>query len=306
MKRLIALLTAILFAAATPVMAAGVSLSDNELDEIAAGDWVVISEGEEVVSDIYYNTNDIDLEDESQMEIQAVNNVNAVDSAVAAQANIASVTGEPTNNVAVNGSNVANLTNYNPSDSGSESGSITEIESEAKNKWELETESFSLSEYRDSGSTFSLVETDDIDETLDIVEVLAIAAEKECKNCDEEFALAYLYKLDYDYTEDYDLTISGTEWDASGCELNKEEYKWEWESATKTKTKSEEHSSSYRKNLSENNHIDLEDTSQTNMQVVSNLNAVGSAAAAQVNIASNVGVSGTITHSNVATAVNGI
>jgi len=86
MKKILALLIALIFAATTPVMAAGISLSDAELDEIAAGDWVVIDpDTQEVVDMIHYSNNDINLEDESQMEIQAVNNANAVDSAVAVQ-----------------------------------------------------------------------------------------------------------------------------------------------------------------------------------------------------------------------------
>jgi hypothetical protein len=55
-----------------------------------------------------------------------------------------------------------------------------------------------------------------------------------------------------------------------------------------------------------NNHILLTATSQQSIKAVSNLNAVGAGAAVQNNIASNVGVSGMITHTNNASVSNGL
>jgi hypothetical protein len=61
-----------------------------------------------------------------------------------------------------------------------------------------------------------------------------------------------------------------------------------------------------RSNKSENNHIWLEDTAQTNIQAVSNLNAVGSGAAVQTNIANSVAIAGSISHSNISSVANGL
>lgn len=307
MKRVPAFLIALIFTLAPPVLAEKASLTDTDLDEIAAGDWVVIDpETQEVVDGIHHNNNDIDLEEESQTEIQAVNNVNAVDSAVAAQTNIATVTGDPSNNVGVYGSNSANIANYNPSESGSFSSKSVSQEEFGLDKFEIEKKSFSLSETKDAGSTFSLVETNDIVETLDIVSAFAAAGEEECGDCESEWVIAGVSLVDYDYLEDYDKKIDKDTWSKEDKSIEKEEFGLETTNISKSQLEVEEKTKSFRKNLSENNHLNLEDVSQKNIQVVSNLNAVGSGAAAQSNIASNVGVTGTISHSNAATVANGM
>ena len=82
MKKLLTWLIIVSFIALpTASFAAGETLSDDQMDEIAAGDWVVINSeaGEEVVEGVHFSNNDINLEDESQTEIQAVNNVNSAD-----------------------------------------------------------------------------------------------------------------------------------------------------------------------------------------------------------------------------------
>jgi len=55
-----------------------------------------------------------------------------------------------------------------------------------------------------------------------------------------------------------------------------------------------------------NNHLDLENDSQSLIKAVGNLNAVASGAALQANIAANVGVNGTISQANSATVASGL
>jgi hypothetical protein len=62
--------------------AEGIALSDAEMDEIAAGEWVLAYEP------AAKDKNLLKIEDGSQAEIKAVNNVNTVDSAAAVQNNI--------------------------------------------------------------------------------------------------------------------------------------------------------------------------------------------------------------------------
>lgn len=306
MKKILAILMALMFGIAQTSFAAGVALSDTEMDGITAGDWVVIDPSTQEAVDVYYNNNTLDLEDESQKEIQAVNNANAVDSAIAVQTNIASVSGDPSSNVAINGTNEANIINYNPADAGasfeSSSKTIHKLASASSSFTKDLFKSWSESDTK----SFRLDETLDIVETLDIIAALAIAASKECKNCEEDFALAAAFLLDYDKITDYDKhIIADKTHTANKLKVLKITETSDWEKEF-TKTEEHESGSEFRKNLSENNHLDLEDSSQQALQAVSNLNAVGSGAAMQTNIASNVGVSGTITHVNVATVVNGL
>ena len=305
MKKTLALLIAVLFAASSPALAGVITLSDAELDQVNAGDWVVIGDGQEVV-DVHFNSNDIKLNDQSQMEIQAISNANAVDSAIAVQTNTASVVGEPSNNVAVNGYNEANVTNYNPSEEGScfllaakkESLSVSS-ESDSSS-----SSSFDVSEFCEFENTLS--ETLTVDETLDIGSACAMAAESESKSSECELVSACALLVDYDYDLDYDKQKSKS--GSHGCSLGTTSSSSSSSSCSLDAEAGEilVIGSEYRNNLSENNHIDLEDTSQQFIQAVSNLNAVGAAAAVQANIASNVGVTGTITHTNVATVVNGL
>jgi hypothetical protein len=166
----------------------------------------------------------------------------------------------------------------------------------------------SISESASASGYYSYLETETLDilKTLDIAAAAAAAGETESKSSESEFAMAAALIVDYDLVVDYDKMVSQSM--GGGCE---ESYEAEWESAvaaseTIAGSCTLETESSERINNSENNHIDLEDVSQKKIQAVSNLNAVGAGAAAQANIASNVGVSGTISHSNIATVVSGL
>lgn len=319
MKKTFALLMALIFGVfATGAFAAeGVALTNDEMDEIAAGDWVILEEGQ-TVEDVWYSNNDIKLNDESQMDIQAVANTNSVDSANAVQTNISSASGEIGVDNAITGYNEANLLNYTPSDESSSyyntsSSSLTTIDTSNSSN---SAEAFSLvkvsSSSASASASYGLSETLDIVETLDAAAAYAAAGEVEEKGSESEFVEAFVAVLDYDYNLDYDknesasasasasescsLVIGATSSSSSSSSSN-----------TSVSSKSSSESGTYaRKNLSENNHIDLEDTAQRNIQAVSNLNSVGSAAAVQTNIASNLMVSGSINHTNVATAVNGL
>jgi len=307
MKKVLPILMALMLGLSPASFAATVVLDDAQMAGITAGDWVVIDPSTQEVFDVYHSNNTLDLEDESQMNIQAVNNANAVDSAIASQTNIASVTGgEPSTNVAINGTNEANIINYNPSDA----GSTFENHSKSISKFSESREDFSLDEYESWKSTytsnFKLDETLDIVETLNIAAALAIVSSEECKNCEKDFALAAAFLLDYDYDLDYDLHITKDKSASKEALKLLKITKSSSEFSKFSKEESSESGSEWRKNLSENNHLDLEDTSQKAIQAVSNLNAVGSGAAMQANIASNVGVSGTITHLNVASVANGL
>ncbi len=304
MKKTIFIMLAIIFGMA-PVSFAATALSDQELDQVSAGDWVVLEEGQSV-EDVFHSNNTLDLEDSSQMEIQAVSNANAVDSAIAVQTNIATVTGDPTSNVAINGTNEANILNYNPSESGSESSLYETSSSESASLSISASRDASASANASASKNFSLVETLDEITTLDIAAAAAFASETECKDCETETVAVATFLLDYDKIVDYDLVILESESaSASASATLHEEASLEASASSKSSSKTAS-SSSFRKNLSENNHINLEDNSQQLLQAVSNLNAVGSGAAVQTNIASNVGVGGTITHVNVATVVNGL
>jgi len=330
MKKLIALLVAVMFAGYTPALYAAEALSDADMDEIAAGEWVILEEGQTVES-VHYNNNDIKLQDESQKEIQGISNANAVDSAVAVQTNTASVTegNAPTENVEVNQSNTANIANYNPSQSegfalshsATESFSLTEASSfeETISKESSSASSFALASSSASADASAFVLDYDLNivETLDAAAAAAWQSETEEKGSESETQGAFAAVLDYDYNETETLDISKlhSSSDSSSNTIVKNEQESssfslnfsgeESKTITKSHTESKEISQSNRKDLSENNHIDLEDNSQTNLQVISNLNAVGSGVAIQNNIASNVGVSGTIIQSNTATVSNG-
>ena len=307
MKKTIAVLLTLIFAAyPMAVYAEGVALSDQEMDEIAAGDWVILTEGQSV-EEVWYNGNDIELNDEAQTSVQAVSNANAVDSAVAVQTNIASVTGDPTINQAVSGTNIADLSNYNPSEAGSEYSQKSFSDKFSKDLVYSGKDSFSKVKSSGSSSSFSADEVLTIDETLTIASAYAEAGETECgKGCEGESAVAAALVVDYDYDLDYnkDKVFGSSESSYSNKAFVSAESKTL--TFSKEKTFTSERGSSYRKNLSENNHINLEDNAQQLVQAVSNLNAVGSGVAIQSNIASNVGVAGTITHLNSATVVSGL
>lgn len=306
MREVIAILVALLLGIAQTTFAAGVALTDSEMDQVAAGDWVVIPSGFEAV-DVYNNNNTLDLEDEAQSTIQAVNNANTVDSAIAVQTNIASVSGNPSSNVGVNGTNKADILNYNPADSGS--GFESSSASIFKSGSESTKAAFDFLEATEEESHFTKFATETlfVDETLKIAKAEASASSSECKkNCDGTTVSAFVYLEVYDYDLDYSKEKSVQKWHSSSHLKAVTEESADSSSFKFSKTTSHKSGRSFRKNLSENNHLDLEDSSQVHLQAVSNLNAVGSGAAMQTNIASNVGVQGTITHVNVAQVVNGL
>ena len=96
-KKLTNIFLAVAFAAyplAVPLQvlaAEGVALSDKEMDEIAAGEWVLASNSHSE-SESESTNNSLKVKGESQSEIQAVSNSNIVDSAAAIQHNIANAT----------------------------------------------------------------------------------------------------------------------------------------------------------------------------------------------------------------------
>ena len=306
MKKILILL-AVMSLAFAPASFAAVALQDAQLDGITAGDWIVIDPSTQQVWDVYKSNNTLDLSDESQMELQAVSNANAVDSAIAVQTNIASVTGaEPSTNVAVNGYNEADILNYNPADSSASKSSSSSDYSSTSTLAEGGSLTATTNESSSSSKDFKLDETLDVLETFDLAAASASASESNCKGCSSESVSASALLIDYDYTSDYDKHIvkSKKEESSAASSLTIAAYKaTSSESETSSSSSSE---SSSRNNHGENNHLTLKDTAQEKLQVVSNLNAVGSGAAIQTNIASNVGVSGTISHTNIATVVNGL
>ena len=308
MKKILAILTVLTLGLA-PVSFAATVLTDSQMDQVSAGDWVVLtdSSGNQTVEDVYYNNNTIDLFNESQKDLKAVSNANAVDSAVAVQTNISSVTGgTPINNVGVNGSNTATIYNYNPSKSKSSDEAKLHSESESFALAKGESSYFTLNKNESSSSSFGLSETYDEVETLDILASASSSSATSCKSCHSASASAAAFLLDYDKNIDFDKFIQKSSSSSKTLNIAKYEAEFTYINKSETETSSSEKHSSSRKNLSENNHLNLADNSQQNIQVVSNLNAVGSGAAIQTNIASDVGVSGTITHVNVATVVNGL
>ncbi len=305
MKKLLAIFAAIMLVA-QPSFAAVATLSDEQLNNVAAGDWVVTTLSEEAV-DVYHTNNTLDLQDDSQTHLQAVSNANAVDSAVNVATNIASLTGsEPSTNQSVNGYNEADILNAKPSSEWSDESESASWES-SSSSW---FGSFSLgaaSNYdAEYSASYGAVETLDEVTTIDISAASAFAYSKDCKGCEEELLAVSVLVSDYDKIVDYDkLEVAGarlTEHRDASLTISASALKEE----SSHRHSKESRSSSYRRNLSQNNHLKSKDNAQQWLQAVSNLNAVASGAAVQTNIASNVGVSGTINHANIASVVSGL
>jgi len=311
LKKLFTLVIASLFVIAQTSMSfAAVALSDKEMDGITAGDWVVLKDanGDEFVVDVYKSNNTLDLQNDSQTYLQAVSNANVVDSAVAVQTNIASVTGnEASPNVAINSSNAANILNYNPADSSYESSSSFFAKKESKELAGGSSEDVYFNYGESSSSSYGYDETLVIDETLDISHASASAESTDCsKGCEGESVSIAVLLVDYDKDIDYSKNKSASSSHSKNLTKTYNSASFFKAGFEKSIKKGEKSESSSRNNHGENNHINLEDHSQQFLQAVSNLNSVGSAAAVQTNIASNVGVGGSITHSNIATVVNGL
>lgn len=320
MKRTLALLLVLMFAATGTVFAGGVRpLRDADLDNVNAGDWIVVPEGSEVM-DVYSTNNTLDLEDEAQMEVQAVSNANVVDSAAVVSANIANVDKgeEASTNVAVAGLNDATIANYRPG----ATSKITEkhavsFEKSTETACDISKEASTTVDFNKTcgmfyGSSASASKNYNYDETLDITGALAIANEAEDKGYESEMAVAATLLVDYDKDiVEVDSAAAATFGGASGSETMNVAKSDKFgatmtdklsEKASCTSEKSEE----TRATLGENNHIQLKDTAQTNIMALSNLNAVGSGVAVQTNVANNVGVNGSISGTNIANVSSGL
>ena len=310
MKKILAVVMVVIFASSNAAFAANVTLSDKQLDQVAAGDWVVLPTGEEEegvsVADVYSSNNTLDLSDESQTNIQAVSNANVVDSAVAVETNIASVTGEFPINGNVLAKNEANVSNLSPADS-SESASANKgsssLESSSASNGQL---NYASTANARTESNYKLDETLDILATYDSASAEASASETDCsKGCSTESVSASASTEDLDFTLDYDKHVLKHSFSEETSKSNLD-VSWSEESNVSEKEKSESSCSrSSRRNLGENNHLNMKGTAQEQLQAVSNLNAVGAGAAVQTNIASNVGLSGLISGTNISTVANG-
>jgi hypothetical protein len=320
MKRITALLIVLMFAVTGTVFAGGVRpLRDSDLDNVNAGDWIVVPEGSEVM-DVYSTNNTLDLEDEAQMEVQALSNANIVDSAAVVQANVANVDKgeEASTNVAVAGLNQATIMNYRPGSMLKTSEKTTMAASKstetavALSEEAACTLNFSKACAMQAGSAAAASRNYNYDETLDIVGALAIAGETESKNGDSEMAIAASLLVDYDKDIVEVNSASASSYAGANGSENMTLVKTSKASATLTDklsegmTCSKETSNETRTTLGENNHIKLEDTAQTNIMAVSNLNAVGAGVAVQTNVANNVGVNGSISGTNIANVSSGL
>ena len=327
MKRLITFMAIFALVCAVPAFAGVRQLSDNQMDEISAGDWVIINDETQKVEDVYAVNNTLHLFEQSQMEINAVSNANAVDSAIAVQTNVSRVTGdEPTDNTAINGTNIADITNYRPQDSGSfaTKHTSTDIETISIASGSSESEACSLTLEESSSFGFGSSSSSSLGEALAYNLVETANANGSWADSGKDYGDKGLTKISsvggflYDYDKVETLSATKAEAEASAVSGSGSARKLmemahssssssnAMASGSSTHTESCELSTSFRSSKGANNHILLDETSQQLLKVVSNLNAVGAGAAVQTNIASNVGVGGSITHMNSATVISGL
>ena len=111
MKKFIAMMLALSFAAYPISVHASdaVALSDAEMDEIAAGEWVLAKGEANGKKSSKFNM--LKVESESQANVKAISNANAVDSAVNVQTNVSNAAEGA---IDVNHSNEATATNFGP------------------------------------------------------------------------------------------------------------------------------------------------------------------------------------------------
>lgn len=250
MKKLMVLLVIFAFGITAPAFAAKAVLSDSELGDINAGEWSR-DKGRHVVTE-----NNLSLKDTSQQSLAAVNNGNAVDSAIAMSTNIADTNNA--NAINLSQTNMADIQNNRPKNTSSEV--MTKIESLSISKEETITADASVVGNLDAsestgkglfgviaGSESSVVAGLDASANFDLSDTCSVEASEDC---------------------------SKTENDSSA--------------------------------QAEENTLKLRDESQTLLAAVGNLNAVASGAAVQANIATNNGVTGTITQLNSAIVVSGL
>lgn len=320
MKRTLILLLVLLLGIANTSFAGVNVLSDKAMDDVNAGDWVVLNDNtpDAQVVDVYKTNNTLWLLEDSQRDLKAVSNANTIDSAVAVQTNIARVTGDTaTNNVAVNGKNEANLSNFRPSESSSVTNEAATVltKAETKSLSEEFSESCELgfsNVYADASSaSASSGSSHNLLETLTANAAMAGSERVIGKSGIAGCSIAGVATEDYDKIE-VDSSSSAAASASSETEntlLNTAKS----ESARKTFEEAElcvvdissKDTVTTRSSQGANNHILLDATSQQTINAVSNLNSVASGAAVQTNIASNVGVSGSISGINTASVSSG-
>jgi hypothetical protein len=308
MKKLMAVLTLVLFGLSQPAFAGAVILSESELDGVHAGDSVTIAKtGEEIVP-AWYNSNEIELEKQSQKNLNAVQNINSVDSADSVQSNIArtSVGAGVINGESVVQKNDAVVENNNPS----KSTLLTEESSASISKATIISGEGHLDCSKTEGGsksfTSSRSESYAKEVTFDLPIAVSCASDNDGKDGESESLTSLSVTVDYDHT----LVAGRSETCEAGCSNDRTQSltidttlqddtieSCEIECKKETKT---------RDNLSENNHLDIELEAQMNLMAVSNLNSVGSGSAVQANIASNVGVGGSYGQASTAIVVNGL
>ncbi|MDD5730342.1 MAG: hypothetical protein PHN57_04375 [Candidatus Omnitrophica bacterium] len=254
----------------------------------------------------------------SQKDINAVSNANAIDSAIDVQTNVARVSSAnaPTNNVEVNGTNSANITNYRPADAENDTFSATHetsalessfLKNENSKSFNLDSSassSFAAASADGSSKAFNLLETNDVTgsaatssaavgKTIGVSSLAAnllidydkIITDEEASSSSSSASASCDKSLDIQAAENCATTAAHLEKETELCKLDT--------------------SKTTRSSKGVNNHIALLENSQQSIKAVSNLNAVGAGAAVQTNIASNVGVNGSISHVNSATVSSG-
>ncbi|MCM8775677.1 MAG: hypothetical protein NC930_04930, partial [Candidatus Omnitrophica bacterium] len=255
----------------------------------------------------------------SHMDIKAISNANSIDSAIAVQTNVARVTagGVPTENVAVYGSNDATIVNYRPADSinatslvetstGSNSTSSSSSATEKQCNFAMDSVSGESANASAAASSSHAV-----NETLNYTGSLAESSQILDKGAIGQSNIAAAELLDYDNvvsdaassssssasSKNARTVITGSALMSSSSTASDSQ-----SSLVTSKTQS---STATRNSKGANNHLALLNTSQKNIQAISNLNAVASGAAIQTNVTSNMGVSGTVSNSNVASVQSG-
>lgn len=319
LKRIMIIMMVLVFGLSGTSIAGVVELTDDAMDGINAGDWVVVkdADGNESTADVYTNNNTLWLLEESQKDIKAVSNANAIDSAVAVQTNIARVTGDASDNVAVNQSNAADLENFRPADSSGSVATTASLEA-AENSSASQSQSghvgvMNLSEGSNSASSYGAASgySMNYNETLDAAAAIAGDSRSIGKYGVEGGAIAGAAVVDYDK-----VIVAGGSSSAAGAASASSAKTLATRCESSSSSASNSQAANMKANETEtvttsrnakgaNNHILLDQTSQQSINAVSNLNAVASGAAVQNNIASNVGVSGTITHVNSAAVRSG-
>lgn len=320
MKRLWILVAILALGLTSSALAASKVLSDSAMDDVNAGDWVVLNSGtvDEPVADVYRTNNTLWLLENSQKDINAISNANAIDSAVAVQANVSRVTSDdPTENVAIAGTNLANLSNFRPADSSASSTAVSVYANDTANSsYSTGLSKVSATDFASGASSASscsigLAKAFAQVETNNVVGAIAGSSKSIDKSGIGGCSLAGALLIDYDKVTTDTCSFVAGETSSASDYAKLLAYASETSSATLTGSTSStdstttQISTSTRNSQGVNNHILLDSTSQQSIKAISNLNAVASGAAIQTNVASNVGVKGSITHLNSATVSSG-